>query len=95
MTIPTIPHPELTPIQGIPTKTTLVIMQRELNANGEAMPTIDNAPNGHLGVIMPVAESRPKTTVSHTLRPCSRPTQVNLQEAMLLWKKPNAFTNVL
>ena len=46
---------ELTHIQE-PNTTTLLIMNRELSANTEAVPTIDNAPNGHLGSTMPVAE---------------------------------------
>ena len=56
MATPTRPHPEFTHIQERPNTSTLLIMNRELNANAEAFPTIDNAPNGHLGIIMPVAE---------------------------------------
>ena len=51
-----VPHPDLTIIHEMPNKQTLMVMRCELNANMKAMPTINNAPHGHLGIIMPDAD---------------------------------------
>lgn len=53
----TFPHPDLSPITGQPTNTTLQLLQKQLYANARAIySTRGGGANGHLSLVMPAAD---------------------------------------